>query len=58
MKEKAFVALPIWVATTILAASIGFPVWIVKSISDLKASVAGLQVKVEVLAGDRHYAKQ
>lgn len=58
VKEKSSIAIPIWMATTILAASIGFPVWIVKSISDLRASVAGLSAKVEFITGTQQLAKR
>ena len=58
MRDKTYIALPVWVASILLTSSLGFGAWMALSISDLKASVAGLQGKMELItSGNAQIAK-
>ena len=52
------IKVPTWLAPIAVAAIIGLQGWMLKEISALKANVAGLSARIEVLAGQSHYAQK
>lgn len=57
MREKSYIAVPVWVATPFLVAVIAYFGWLTNSILDLRANVAGLQGKVDILSSAHQLAK-
>jgi len=51
MKDIDQVRIPVWIASTLLAAAVSAQAWMLAEIIGLKGAVAGLAVRVEILSG-------